>query len=76
MKIGLNTSLLINSQITIMTIHESKDQKTSFKEPYMNLLLGYLFTADKCFINIEKLLSAYGNTCINICFRIGSVNSS
>ena len=37
--IGLNTSLLINSHIAIMTINKSKDQKTSFKEAYMNLLL-------------------------------------
>ena len=36
---GLNTSLLINSHIAIMTINKSKDQKTSFKEAYMNLLL-------------------------------------
>ena len=37
--VGLNTSLLINSHIAIMTINKSKDQKTSFKEAYMNLLL-------------------------------------
>ena len=37
--LGLNTSLLINSHIAIMTINKSKDQKTSFKEAYMNLLL-------------------------------------
>ena len=37
--IGLNTSLLINSYKTIITINKSKDQKTSFKEAFMNLLL-------------------------------------
>ena len=43
--LGLNTSLLINSHIAIMTINKSKDQKTSFKEAYMNLLLRILSLA-------------------------------
>ena len=47
--IGLNTSLLINSHIAIMTINKSKDQKTSFKEAYINLLLRRRFIFVKVF---------------------------
>ena len=59
MLLGLNTSLLINSHITIMTVNKSKDQKTSFKEAYMNLLLTVLLISLKTKAGISFIFVQY-----------------
>ena len=78
--VGLNTSLLINSHIAIMTINKSKDQKTSFKETYMNLLL--IVTCLSCYNKSTvkarnlKLLDLNFNLIYRSRFKVQVNNSS